>query len=121
MSVGCAPEVPGCSGDVGSGPPPSGSRDSGRLSPISRSLAFMAKPVSRLVVVLLPSKTNTVSPVPLAASASARVSNGVSEVPSPPAGSLLRTYQTWPVSGRLSVPVEFATVPELQGELSQTR
>ena len=60
---------------------------------------------------LLPSKTNTVSPVPLAASASASVSNGVSDVPSPPAGSLLRTYQTWPAIGRLSVPVAFATVP----------
>ena len=42
VSVGCAPEVPGCSGDVGSGPPPSGSSDSGRLSPISRSFAFIA-------------------------------------------------------------------------------
>ena len=70
---------------------------------------------------LLPSKTKTVSPVPLAASASARVSNGVSDVPSPPAGSLLRTYQTWPAIGRLSVPVALATVPELQGEASQTR
>ena len=59
---------------------------------------------------LLPSKTNVVSPVPDAASASASVSNGVSDVPSPPAGSLLRTYQTWPAIGRLNVPVEFATV-----------
>ena len=42
VSVGCAPLVLGCSGDVGSGPPPSGSSDSGRLSPMSRSLAFIA-------------------------------------------------------------------------------
>ena len=70
---------------------------------------------------LLPSKTNTVSPVPLAASASASVSNGASDVPSPPAGSLLRTYHTSPVSGRFSVPVALATVPELHGDASHTR
>ena len=57
VSVGCAPLVPGNRLLAGSGPPPSGSSESGRLSPINRSLASMTNPVLRFVVVLLPSKT----------------------------------------------------------------
>ena len=61
------------------------------------------------------------SPAAEAACASASVSNGAAEVPVPPGAASLATYQTRPVIGRLSVPVEVAVAEALHGDESQTR